>query len=124
MKTIQLANILSYYDGIQVFDARDANGSPYIAMLIDQDGDHDRYLVTPARPHRLRQFRTGKLDLRTLFLEAPGGQWFLTWPDRDPGESLTLHPQPGPLADTDFLPDPGCILYGYDAPTDEPPSHP
>ena len=113
MKTIHPTDILSYYDGIQVFEGRDLIGGHYIAMLIDQDGDYDRYLVTGARPERLRQFRAGDLDLRTLFLEAPGGEWFLIWTDEDPGESLTLHRQDGPLADTDFLPEDGCLLYGF-----------
>ena len=112
MKIIRPTAILSYYDGVQVFEGRDGGGGCYIAMAVDRDGDYDRYLVTGARAERLRQFRAGGLDLRTLFLEAPGGQWFLAWTDGDPGESLTLQPQDGSLADTDFLPDAGFLLYG------------
>ena len=110
IKLIRLTETLDYYDGIQIFAGRDANGGCYVGSLIDQDGPADRYLVTAAAPEHLRQFREGHLDLRTLLLSAPGGQWYLSL-DRDSGD-VPLTPQSGPLAATDYLPEPGLFLDG------------
>ena len=117
MKTIHPTDILAYYDGVQAFAGRDPIGGNYIGMLIDTVDDYDRYLVTGATPERLRQFRSGMLDLRTLLLEAPGGEWFLTLADGEYGDPLTLQPQTGPLDQTDFLPEPGFFLE--DTPIDD-----
>lgn len=108
MKTIYPTAILDYYDGVQVFEARDAIGGHYIASAIKPEGHYLRYLVTGARPERLCELRTGQLDLRTLLLEAPGGKWYITLTNSDPGETLSLEPQNGPLSETDYLP-----LDGY-----------
>lgn len=70
----------------------------------------DRYLITGADPGRLREFRVGLLDLRSLLLEAPGGEWYLTFADGEPGQTLVLQPQDEPLAASDFLPKPGYFL--------------
>ena len=110
MKTIHPTDILAYYDGVQVFAGRDSIGGNYVGMLVDAVGDYDRYVVTGARPERLRQFRSGMLDLRTLLLEAPDGEWYLTFADGEYGDPLTLDPQNGHLEQTDFLPEPGFLL--------------
>ena len=110
VKLIRLTEILDYYDGIQIFAGRDANGGCYVGSLIDQAGPADRYLVTAAAPDRLQQFREGRLDLRTLLLSASGGRWYLSL-DQEGGDTpLHLEPQSGPLAATDYLPEPGLFL--------------
>ena len=118
MKTVKLTAVLDYYDGIQIFAAGDAIGGHYIATAIDTVGDFDRYLVVGVRPARLRELRAGMLDLRTLLLEAPGGEWYTTIADGTIDDPLTLEPQAGPLAATDYLPEPGFLLAG-DAPVEE-----
>ena len=70
MKTIRHTTTLFYYDGPQVFEARDAIGGHYVAVMVEPEGGHDRYLVAGVEPERLRQFRAGLLDLRTLLLGA------------------------------------------------------
>ena len=117
MKTIQSTGILVYYDGVQVFEGRDPIGGHYIGMVLERTPAYDRYLVTGVRPERLRQFRSSTVDLRTLFLEAPGGEWFLTLTNGDPGESLALEPQSGSLKETGFLPLDGYTLD--DTPIDD-----
>ena len=110
MKTIRPTAILDYYDGVQIFEGRDAIGGHYISVLVDVVDKVDRYLVTGAAPERLRQYRSGLLDLRTLLLEAPGGEWYLTDDDGSAGPFI-LEPQSGPLIDKeDFLPLPGLLL--------------
>ena len=110
MKTITLTEILEYYDGIQVFAARDPAGGHYVADLIGTEGVYDRYSVIGVRPQRLAAFKAGKVDLRTLMLEAPGGEWYIAVADGGVEDPLTLEPQDGPLEDTDFLPEEGFFL--------------
>lgn len=118
MKTIRPTTVLDYYDGVQIFEGRDAIGGHYVGVLVDVVDRVDRYLVTGAAPERLRQFRSGSLDLRTLLLEVPGGEWYLTLSDGSGGEELILRPQDGPLAAREeFLPLPDLFLA--DDPTDD-----
>ena len=111
-RTIKPVAILDYYDGVQIFEARDPIGGHYVGMLIDiVDNGAFRYLATGADPERLRQFRVGDLDLLTLLLEAPGGEWFLIYDDAGYGEFMTLVPQEGALAkQEDLLPGPNLTL--------------
>lgn len=118
MRTITPVAVLDYYDGIQIFEGRDPIGGHYVAMLIDRVGSAYRYLATGANPERLRQFRVGELDLLTLLLDAPGGEWFFIYADGPYGESLTLLPQKGQIAEQkDLLPDDGYTLD--DVPIDD-----
>ena len=117
MKTIEPIETLIYYDGVQVFAGRDPIGGHYVGMIIDTVDGYDRYLVTGARPDRLKQFRSGTLDLRTLLVEAPGDEWYITVANGQPGQPLLLEPQTGPLTETGLLPDEGLFLD--DAPIDD-----
>lgn len=110
MKTVRLTKVLDYYDGIQIFAAQDPSGLHYIAEMIDSVGDFDRYLVVGAHPERLNDFRSGKIDLRTLLLENPEGHWYVTVADGKIDDPLTLIPQTEPLADSEYLPDDGFFL--------------
>ena len=107
MKTVKLSEVLDYYDGIQIFAARDPIGGHYVCDMIDTVGDHDRHAVVGVRPERLEDFRAGRVDLRTLLLESPGGEWYITVADGMIDDSLTLEPQQEPLAETDYLPEEG-----------------
>lgn len=114
MKTrpIRHTATLVYYDGIQVFEGRDSIGGRYIGVMIDSADDTDRYLVTGVAPERLRQFRSGDLDLRTLLLEAGREGWhFADVPD-GLQQPLRLARQNGSLEHQAFLPDEGFVLGG------------
>ena len=110
MKTIKPKDVLVYYDGVEVFTGEDSNGGYYIGMAIDTVGDFDRYLVARVTPESLGRFRCGDLDLRTILLEAPGGEWYITLADGEYGQPLVLEPQDCPLEETDFLPEAGFLL--------------
>ena len=77
MKTIRHENTLFYYDGPQVFEARDAIGGHYVAVTVESDTEFDRYLVAGVSPERLRQFRSGALDLKSLLIERAEEEWYL-----------------------------------------------
>lgn len=110
MRTIRPTETFVYYDGVEVFAGQDSIGGHYIGMIVDTIDSVDRYLVTGVLPERLRQFRSGVVDLRTLFLEAPDDEWYITRADGDPGQSLVLEPQSGSLLATDYLPAEGFLL--------------
>ena len=111
MKTILHTNTLMHFDGIVLFEARDPLGGHYIASHIDEADGLDRYAVVGVSPDSLRSFRIGVLDLRSLMLEMPDGQWYITRPTADVDTPIQLEPQTGRLEDTNYLPEPGLILY-------------
>ena len=115
MKTVKLTEILEYYDGIQIFAAQDPIGGHYICEMIDTVGDFDRYAVVGVRPERLDDLQAGRVDLRTILLESPDGEWYITTAAGAIDDPLTLEPQQTPLAETDYLPEEGYFL------DDEPP---
>ena len=107
MKMVKLTEVLEYYDGILLFTAQDPIGGNYLCEAIDTVGDFDRYAVVGVRPERLADFRAGEVDLRTLMLEAPDGEWYITIADGTTDDPLKLEPQDAPLAETEYLPGEG-----------------
>ena len=117
MKTVKPVSTLYYYDGPQVLEARDGIGGHYIAVIVEQLQDYDRYLVAGVAPNRLRQFRSGILDLRTLLVDADADEWYLASAPAGPEQLMTLEPQPRSLTESGLLPDEGFVLH--DRPADE-----
>ena len=117
MKTVKITEILDYYDGILVFVARDPIGGQYVASLIERTSQNDRYLVVGTRPERLTDLRNGKVELRTLLLEMPEGQWYITVPEGTLDDPMELEPQSTPLGESDYLP--GEDYYLGEEPRDE-----
>ena len=117
MKTIRHTTTLFYYDGPQVFEARDTIGGHYVSLMVEPQNGQDRYLVAGVEPERLRQFRAGLLDLRDLLIERADAEWFLAIAPAGLGEPLTLETAEGSLAESGFLPDAGFILH--DRPAEE-----
>ena len=111
MKRVQYTNTLFYYDGLQVFEARDAIGGHYIALMIKSEDMHDRYLVTGVAPERLRQFRSGTLDLRSLLAGSGEEEWYLATMAAGLDKPLELSQQNTSLAESGFLPDAGFVLH-------------
>ena len=121
MPTVKLTEILDYYDGIQIFAAQDPFGCHYVCDMVDTVGDFDRYVVVVVvRPERLDDFRTGRVDLRTLQLESPYGEWYITTADGTIDDPLILELRQEPLMETDYLPDEGFFLRQVVPVTDAP----
>ena len=110
-------DVLAYFDGVEVFSVRDSIGGHYVGMIVERIGDVDRYLVTGVTPERLRQLRSGVTDLRTVFLESPGGEWYLASTHVDPDLPIILERQEGSLVDSILLPGEGFLLG--DVPADD-----
>jgi len=73
-------------------------------------GEH--YMVAGVEPERLRRFRVGALDLRSLLLERAEEEWYLATVDMSLSEPLMLELQSRRLSETPYLPEPGFLLYG------------
>jgi hypothetical protein len=113
VKTIRHTTTLYYYDGPQVFEARDAIGGHYVGVMIQPVEGKERYVIAGVEPERLRQFRIGTLDLRALLLERPESSWFLASPAVTRESPLALEPQTSALESFSDLPDSGFFLHDY-----------
>ena len=111
MKTIRHSNTLFYYDGPQIFEARDAIGGYYIAVLVDSEDTNGRFLVAGVAPERLRKFRSGALDLRSLLIQSDDEERYLATVDTDLDHPLALNNLSTTLMDSGFLPDAGFVLH-------------
>src|SRR3989338_10226462 len=100
MKTVHHTQTLFYYDGPQVFEARDVIGGHYVAVMIEPENGHDRYLVAGVAPERLRQFRAGTLDLRSLLTQGGEGEWYLATVEAGLDQPLSLVAQSISLVDS------------------------
>ena len=97
------ARTLIFYDDPHVFEARDAIGGHYIAVL----GVSDDYLVAGVAPERLRAFCDGEADLRSLVLESDAESRYLA-PELPPNGVLAISRFDGDLEG--YLPAPGLVL--------------
>ena len=111
MKTIRHTNTLFYYDGPQVFEARDTIGGHYVAVMVEPDHSNERYLVAGVAPERLRQFRSGMLDLRSLLIESDKEEQYLATVVSGLEYPLELDHLNTPLIESGFLPDAGFVLH-------------
>lgn len=117
--TIRPTKVLDYYDGVLVFTAEGDDGQRYVGSIIDTTDGIDRYLVKATTPERVEDLEKGRVDLRSLLLENPGDDWFLTFDGNAPDRPLELHPQSGSIEATDFLPSDGYFLDDEDAEANE-----
>ena len=113
-QTIRPTKVLDYYDGVLVFTGKDVDNRQYVGSIIDTIDGIDHYLVKGTTPERIKDLENGRIDLRSLLLENPSDSWYLTFDGNAPDQPLELHPQDGPLEDTDFLPSEDYFLGDED----------
>lgn len=113
MKTVRHTVTLFFYDGPQVFEAHDDIGGHYIAVMIESPEGEESYLVAGVQPERLRQFRSGMIDLKTLISVRPDPEWFIGRPSGDMSQPLLLELQTSNLYDSRYLPEDGFVLYEH-----------
>lgn len=71
---LKIDKILDFYDEPQLFIARDKFDAQYICLLYD---DTPKYTAVKISNERLKQFLSGKLDLRDLFATPENkGEYF------------------------------------------------
>lgn len=111
MNSAYLHQILAYYDGPQVIEARDTIGGHYVGVAID----HPEYefLLVGANPERLRQFRGGAIDLLSLIMDRSSEiGWQFASIVRGPSHDLVLSGVSFDPVDPDHLPSAGFLLRG------------
>ncbi len=113
MKSIRHTKTLFYYDGPQVFEARDGIGGNYVGVMVEPDGEQDRFLLKGVSPERLRRFRSGLVDLRELLVGEGDKDWFLAVAPGGFAENFSLSPRSDSLEDSGFLPEPGFVLHDH-----------
>lgn len=111
MKPVTFTNILLYCDGPQIVEAQDNIGGSYIALLVDDVDGFDRYLICGVHPLKLRSFRVGSVDLRSILLDNSATEWGLVTVGNEAKE-LPLQPEvrTGQI-DEAFLPEAGFFLH-------------
>ena len=67
-------------------------------------------MAVPAEPEPLSAFQNGDLDLKSLFLSAPEGLWYLTLTPVSPTDHLALQPQEQPVDQCPYQPGPNLFL--------------
>ena len=112
MRKIHYTSTLFYFDGPQIFQAHDAIGGHYLAVMVPRLNGKERYLVVGIEPEKLRQFRQGLLDLRTLLINSDVEERYLATVTTDL-DDLSLDPLDIPLLESKFLPRSGLILHDY-----------
>ena len=117
MSVIRQVSTLYFYDGPQIIEARDAIGGHYIGVLTAPEGDQDQFLVCGVAPDRLREFRGGGVDLRTLLTERDEATYFLAAFENAGSDSLRLMAVDRGQVFSRHLPDDGFLLH--DRPTNE-----
>ena len=110
MTTIRHVATLFYYDGTQVFEGCDAIGGHYVGMMVEPEGEQDRFLIQSVSPDNLHLFRSGSLDLRSLLLKDDNHKWYLATAPRGFEEAFDCVPQEDSVRDLRFLPEPGFLL--------------
>ena len=122
MKAVRYERMLFYYDGPQVFEARDAIGGHYVAVMVDS-GLHsqttpsgasgDRFLVAGTAPEQLRQFRAGAIDLRSLLVDSDEDERYVATVGNSVEDTLALERLTIPLMESGYLPDEGFLLRDH-----------
>lgn len=111
MKQVRYRETLLYYDGIQLFQARDSIGGHYIAASIPPAGSRDRYLLAGVAPAALARFLDGERDLRSLLLDSAEEDWSIAEFAGSLDGPLRLEPGTGALGTSGLLPEPGFRLH-------------
>ncbi|MDD9821466.1 MAG: hypothetical protein OXU98_01040 [Gammaproteobacteria bacterium] len=115
MKKVHYISTLFYYDGPQVFDARDDIGGRYVGVAVTRPDGRDGYLVKGVKPGSLNAFRAGETDLKAMLLEVDADEWYLTDAEFDVDAPIKLEPQNASLVDSGYLPDAGFLLREHPA---------
>lgn len=109
MTSVHLNQVLVYYDGPQVLEARDSIGGHYIGIAI-RDAKYE-FLMVGVSPERLRQFRGGSIDLLALISERPSDVgWQLAKLADEKSNEIELSEISYDVIATRFLPEPGYVL--------------
>lgn len=102
-------SVLLYYDGPELFTATDRLGTTYLCQAIVTEGSESRYLCAGISATRLREFKVGKIDLRTILTEPEVDELLLAHGNSD-SETLVTEIIPASALREEWLPEPGLLF--------------
>lgn len=109
---LTVEKVLIYYDVPQLFSAKDAVGSNYLCLLVDDSNDKLQYLTLPVSRQKLTEVVTGIIDLRTAFVISEIDKWFIV---SEFFENTAIASEADfKIVPEEFLPDEGCYCEVYD----------
>jgi len=111
-KLLQYFGSLFYCDGVQVFEARDTIGGNYVGVMVgDSQGGPAQYAIVGVNPHRLQEFRLGKIDLGSIMRARPNKEWFLgSFTGEETGSFEVVAEAQTRDIPTEYFPDDGFLL--------------
>ena len=112
---------LQFYDCDVLFAAEDSHGRKYIAV---HDGEYEtgsEYKIAPVEEQALIEFKAGHIDLRSLMMTAPNGEWYKTRIGAET-EKIELEKQESLLEITEDMPESGYYLLRFDIEKEDPSS--
>ena len=110
---------LQFYDFDILFEAEDQDGRKYIAVNDGEDENGLAYKLAPVDEQALIQFKSGLIDLRSLMMTAPNGEWYRTMIGAETDE-IQLMRQESPLALPEDTPEHRYYLLKFNKDDEEP----
>lgn len=110
MTALHFTGVLYYYDGVQVFEARDAIGGHYVGTQVEPESAGTlRYVIVGVTPENLQRFRLGQVDLRELMDKRPVAVWYIADLSGEIGKDVPVVERTEPIPE-EYLPEAGFVL--------------
>ena len=111
MLTLTHVRTLIHADGPVEFEARDAEGQPYLAGLVEYRDEGDVFIIVPASEDEIASLAAGTVGVRRLLLANGEAKWYLSEPCDGAGR-FVAHRQSAPISEYENNGDPGFSLAG------------
>jgi len=108
---MRVLNVLLYYDGPALFSCEDLTGQKYVAFLVEESDEGDRWFLVPISNGRLEQIRAGKLGLRECVQHPEDGFLLDVFVSPD-GSEGGVHVRDASTLQDHELPGPQVVLSG------------
>jgi len=109
-RTIRHAETLLYYDGPQLFLARDQVNAQYLCLLVEDTNEFNKFLCVPISFERLDNFYREQIDLRKIYEEPESNELFYAEIKENVQGDYQLVPMSFDRLPKEWLPEPGFIF--------------
>ena len=108
MQKVKWVQTLFAYDGPQIFEAETEDGlTKFLGLMVEKEPLS--FAMIPLSFDAVRDFKAGRVDLRTAIDDRLNKSWYFAQPTAHGGEELELTPGVGNLP-TDVLPEKNFYL--------------